>query len=184
MTRTKTRSSRPAIPPQHAFTKLTAAAADQPQNPSPDTIARKLEPYQPKTLTGVDADAVLERNGIPAAAPASPPARSGGDGLPGGDNHALAPDVATTAETRPRRKPAKKWDDETMHEAAAGLAQDAGRALRWCIEKIGEAVIRVASHFLAATIYGMSVVVFILTIYEIWTPAKFIADAVAAAAGL
>jgi hypothetical protein len=38
----------------------------------------------------------------------------------------------------------------------------------------------VGSHILAATRYAISTVVFLLTIYELWTPAKAAADALAA----
>jgi hypothetical protein len=38
----------------------------------------------------------------------------------------------------------------------------------------------VASHIIAAMLYGISLVVFVLTIWELWTPAKAIADALAA----
>jgi hypothetical protein len=38
----------------------------------------------------------------------------------------------------------------------------------------------VASHSLAAILYGMSLIVFVLTAWELWAPAKAIADDLAA----
>ena len=157
MTRSKPRSSRPPTPPPRAFTKLThsAAAAEAPARPqalSPATIALKLEPYQPKALTGADADAVLARNGIPPAKPPSP----------------IAP-----------RKTLREafWGDVRI---AQGACRWVGRKALKLWELFWEAVVRVTAYLLLGMLLALSGLVGILTIYELWTPAKTIAHAVAA----
>jgi hypothetical protein len=126
------------------------------QRPAPNAF-RKLVP----TPAAVQ-DAVAKIQTIPQPAP-----------LPKTE----AETDAVLARVAPPAKP-YTWSDAT-HD----LMRDAVDLSRWTgrkLQRLGELVIYslnvVASHVLAAMLYGISLVVFVLTIWEMWTPAKTIAD--------
>jgi hypothetical protein len=67
--------------------------------------------------------------------------------------------------------------EETWGQAIAALGAVAWRTCRRGCELFGTALIAVAAPLLTAAVDGLGVLVFILTIYELWTPAKALADA-------
>lgn len=67
--------------------------------------------------------------------------------------------------------------EETWCQALTALGAVASRTCRRGCELFGEALIAVASPLLTASVDGMCVVVFGVTVWELWRPTEALADA-------
>lgn len=138
--------------------------------------ARTTRPPRPPP----HAYAALPEGRVPAAAPVSPTISA----APSSPRPAPSPNDIENALQRfqPEALAAKGVSrvPETWSDACKGLARDIGRIIRRAVELFGEALVAVAWPLLTAAVDGIAVLVFVLTIYELWTPAKAIADALAA----
>lgn len=179
MTRTKLRkSSRPPSPAPNAYATIAAAERGKGAKPITHQSMAALmsggDPAHPTQSLGAQAATTKAKAPSPAAvqtAVARLQTIPGPAPLPSTE----AERDAVLARVAPPAAPQETWRQAFLYDLRL-----TGRVLRRFVELVGEAVIAVAAPLLTAAVDGLAVIVFVLTIWELWAPAKAIADHLAA----
>jgi hypothetical protein len=174
----------------------------QKTTPRPKPKAPRRQPAPPNEYRSIETKAASRSENtadeLPGGVRLSSPAPNAHSAV--GQSHATVTPPSARAETEAltgriphpspvdieaalRRQPAQTCPSAKQPSSAGETWREAFLADLRMLRRFGELVIYscnvVASHVLAAVLYAVCTLVFLLTIYEAWAPAKAIADAAA-----